>query len=467
LVISISAVSGKLFFVTSHTLLKDYHKTHTMKKTFTTLLLLLTAFLGFSQTPKIEWENTMGGGDNDYLYSIQQTSDGGYILGGNSGFGTTNDKAENSLGLSDYWVVKLDTAGKIEWENTIGGNGNDYLYSVRQTSDGGYILGGYSESNISGDKTENTQIYTDYWVVKLDPAGKIQWQNTIGGSGYEYLYSIQQTSDGGYILGGYSDSNISGDKTENRQGNGDYWVVKLDTAGNIQWQNTIGGYYDDYLYSIQQTSDGGYILGGYSNSSISADKTENMQLFNDYLVVKLDAAGKMQWQNVIGGRGNDYLRSIKQTSDGGYILGGYSDSGISGYKTEKSQGVSDYWVVKLDASGNIQWQNTIGGSGDDYLYSIQQTSDGGYILGGYSNSVISGDKTEKSPAFNNYWVVKLDVAGDIQWQKAIGGRGDDCLMSIQQTSDGGYILGGYSGSCMSKYKTENGQLIDYWVIKLK
>jgi hypothetical protein len=438
-----------------------------MKKTFATLLLLIVSLLAFSQIPKIEWENTIGGSGDDYLYSVQQTSDGGYILGGYSNFDKSGDRTENSQGNNDYWVVKLDATGKVQWDNTIGGNGDDYLYSIQQTSDGGYILGGYSNSVNSGDKTESSQILNDYWVVKLDTAGKIQWDKTIGGTANDYLYSIQQTSDGGYILGGYSESNISGNKTENMIGNGDYWVVKLDTAGNIQWDKTIGENYFDYLYCIKQTSDGGYILGGYSTSGMSRDKTQNLIGCYDYWVVKLDAAGKIQWQKTIGAKSNEFLRSIQQTSDGGYILGGYSDSPISGDKTEKSQGVSDYWVVKLDADGNIQWQKTIGGSGDDILYSIQQTIDGGYILGGYSNSTVSGDKTEKSSAFNNYWVVKLDAAGNIGWQKAIGGRGDDFLTSIKQTSDGGYILGGYSTSCMAKDKSENGALIDFWVIKLK
>jgi hypothetical protein len=449
-------------------------KLHSMRKTFTTLLLLLAAFFAFSQAPEIEWENTIGGFENDYLYSIQQTSDGGYILGGYSSFIISGDKTENSQGQNDYWVVKLNAAGKIQWQNSIGGNGDDYLRSIQQTSDGGYILGGYSGSNSSGDKTENTtqgtQTLSDYWVVKLDTAGKIQWQNTIGGGSTDELYSIQQTSDGGYILGGYSQSNISGDKTENVVGNGDYWVVKLDTAGNIQWQSTIGRNYFDYLYSIRQTSDGGYILGGYSDSFIPKDKTENMIGYYDYWVVKLDNAGKIQWENTIGGRSNDYLRSIRQTSDGGYILGGHSDSPMSGDKTENSQGIVDYWVVKLDTYGEIEWQNTIGGKGNDYLYSVEQTSDGGYILGGYSESNISGDKTVRSQGFAsyNYWVVKLNSDGKIQWQKALGGRGADYLMSIQQTSDGGYILGGYSDSVMSTDKSENGEgLIDYWVVKLK
>ncbi len=250
----------------------------------------------------------------------------------------------------------------IEWQRTIGGSGYDYLRSVQQTFDGGYILGGWSNSNISGDKTENSQGATDYWVVKTDSAGNIQWQKTIGGSGYDWLLSIQQTTDGGYILGGTSDSNTSGDKTENSKGYRDYWILKSDSAGNIQWQKTIGGSNYDELSCIKQTTDGGYILGGKSNSDMSGDKTENSNGGWDYWIVKTDSMGNIQWQNTIGGGGYDYLWYLKQTADSGYILGGMSASFISGDKTDNSKGSHDYWIIKTNVGGTIQWQKTIGGS---------------------------------------------------------------------------------------------------------
>jgi len=431
------------------------------------LILLLLFFTTTTLAQEIEWQNTIGGNYYDQLNSIQQTSDGGYILGGWSDSNISGDKTEDSQGNYDYWVVKLDAEGNIQWQNTIGGNSVDYLTSIQHTSDGGYILGGWSNSGVSGDKTENSQGANDYWVVKLDPIGYIQWQNTIGGGSYDYLTSIQQTTDGGYILGGMSQSDVSGDKTEICQGDFDYWVVKLDASGNIQWQNTIGGNSWDELESLEQTTDGGYILGGYSYSDISGDKTENCQGNHDYWVVKLDASGNIQWQNTIGGNLDDLLYSVQQTSDGGYILGGASGSGFSGDKTESSQGYFDYWVVKLYTTGNIQWQNTIGGGSLDHLNSIQQTSDGGYILGGVSISDISGDKTENSQGANDYWVVKLDASGNIQWQNIIGGNSGDYLTSIQQTTDGKYILGGYSESNISGDKTESSQgNFDYWVVKL-
>jgi len=431
------------------------------------LILLLLFFTTTTLAQEIEWQNTIGGSGVEFLNYTQQTSDGGYILGGRSNSGVSGDKTEPSKGDYDYWVVKLDATGNIQWQNTIGGDDADWLQSVQQTTDNGYILGGWSKSNISADKTENSQGASDFWVVKLDSIGNIQWQNTIGGDSTDNLYSLQQTTDGGYILGGFSISSISGDKTEYSIGGSDYWVVKLDASGNIQWQNTIGGYENDNLYSLQQTTDGGYILGGRSMSNATGDKTENSQGLDDYWVVKIDATGNIQWQNTIGGNSWDELESIEQTSDGGYILGGSSDSDNSGDKTENSQGDFDYWVVKLDATGNLQWQNTIGGDNWDKLKSIQQTTDGSYIFGGYSSSNISGDKTENSQGNYDYWVINIDSIGNILWQNTIGGLYAEALSSIKQTIDGGYIIGGQSVSPISGDKTEDSQgNNDYWVIKL-
>jgi hypothetical protein len=423
----------------------------------------------FSQ--EIEWQNTIGGSGEDRLNSIQQTTDGGYILGGWSGSSISADKTENCIGVWDYWIVKLDSLGTIQWQNTIGGSNEDELNSIQQTTDGGYILGGWSNSYLSGDKTEDSLGGFDFWIVKVDALGSIQWQNTIGGSGDDKLNSIRQTADSGYILGGYSASDISGDKTENCiGGNGypDYWIIKLDSVGAIQWQNTIGGGAYDYLESLQQTTDGGYILGGRSNSSISGDKTENCFAFSiDYWIVKVDSQGAIQWQNTIGGSRSDNLKSIQQTTDGGYIVGGFSDSYIFGDKTENNIGIEDYWIVKMDSVGIIQWQNTIGGTDWNMMYTIQQTSDRGYILGGWSDSNISGDKTENSNGFSDYWIVKTDSMGLIQWQNTIGGSNAEEMRLIEQTTDGGYILAGFSYSNISGDKTEDCLWVtDYWILKL-
>jgi hypothetical protein len=434
------------------------------------LLRLTIAFLFTTSTlfaQEIEWQNTIGGSGADLLHAIKQTSDGGYLLGGYSLSNFSGDKLENSQGIEDYWIVKIDSLGNIQWQNTIGGNDYDDLFAIDLTSDGGYILAGRSYSNISGDKSENRKGASDYWIVKIDSLGNIQWQSTIGGSAMDDLSSIEQTIDGGYILGGNSLSNISGDKTENNIGSFDYWIVKTDSLGNIQWQNTIGGFDYDLLYAIKQTSDGGYILGGESISNISGDKSENCIGGIDYWIVKTSSSGVIQWQNTIGGFGAEKLYSIEQTTDGGYILGGSSDSDVSGDKTEDSKGGSDYWIVKIDLFGNIQWQKNIGGSGADERISIKQSNDQGYIIVGNSWSDISGDKTENSKGSSDYWIAKTDSVGNIQWQNTVGGSGYEDLFSVELTSDGGYVLGGGSSSNISEDKTENANgVIDYWVIKL-
>ena len=358
-------------------------------------------------TNKIEWDKTIGGNDIDILTALQQTNDGGYILGGYSFSNISGEKTQNSKGSSDYWIVKLDSKGNIEWDKTIGGKSFDDLFALQQTRDSGYILGGFSFSNKSGSKTENSRGGTDYWVVKLDKKGNIQFDKTIGGNDDDNLSSLQQTRDGGYILGGGSFSNISGEKTENSKGGEDFWIVKLDGKGNIQFDKTIGGSATDHLNALQQTSDGGFILGGHSFSNISGNKTESNKGGADYWVVKLGVNKNIQWNKTIGGNDLDILSSLQQTFDGGYILGGRSFSNVSFDKTENSRGGDDYWIVKLSSTGTKQFDKTIGGNDFDECYSIKEIGRNHYAAGGFSLSNISGDKTSKSKGDKDYWLVDL------------------------------------------------------------
>jgi len=431
------------------------------------ILVFLTCFLNQLSAQEIEWQKTFGGSDYDQLNSMQQTADGGFICAGSSDSDISGDKTENSHGGYDFWVLKLDSSGSIQWQNTIGGNGQDFLNSIQLTNDGGYICGGYSDSNVSGDKSENSKGGTDYWIVKLDSAGNVQWDKTIGGSLWDYMYSIQQTSDGGYICGGMSESNISGDKIENSQGGQDYWVVKLDMNGDIQWQNTIGGNQDDVLMSVNETTDGGFICGGYSLSWNTGDKIETSWGQEDYWIIKLNSSGVIQWQNDIGSSGSEHFQSIWQTSDGGFICGGYSNSNIMGDKTENSHGSYDFWIIKLDSVGNIQWQNTLGGSTFEIHYNLRETLDGGYVCVGMTTSDISGEHSENIQGVRDYWVVKLDNTGAIQWQNTIGGSDIDEAMDVLPTLDGGIMVGGFSHSNASGDKFENcNGGPDFWLVKL-
>jgi hypothetical protein len=438
-----------------------------MKKILIAALLVFPVSYKAVSQVAIQWQKTYGGDNFDYTTALQQTSDHGFIVGGYSYSGISGDKTQSSRGSFDYWILKLDSAGVIQWQKDIGGNAWDELHCLQQTSDGGYILGGLSQSNISGDKTENDWGGNDIWIIKTDASGSIQWQKDIGGTNGDALTCVKQTSDGGYILGANSNSGISGNKTDSCRGGYDYWIIKLDASGTIQWQKTIGGTDNDQVTSISQTSDGGYIAGGISRSNISGEKTENSRGWDDYWIIKLDASGTIQWQKTFGGSQFEYSPVVHQTSDGGYIIGGTSFSLASGDKTSTLWGEIDYWILKTDASGSIQWQKDIGGSASDQLKHINQTSDGGFIIAGQSNSQVSGDKTENTWGSDDYWLMKTDGSGNIQWQESVGGSDQDFLVGSDQAADGGFILGGYTRSGISGDKNESCRgNYDYWLVKV-
>ncbi|PKA82564.1 putative secreted protein (Por secretion system target) [Ulvibacter sp. MAR_2010_11] len=437
-----------------------------MKTKITLLIFLIGILQAFSQDPAIVWQNTIGGSDGDFLTAFEPTADGGYILGGYSTSNISGDKTENSNGAIDIWIVKIDAAGTIQWQNTIGGSGDDFLISLEQTADGGYIVGSGSDSNISGDKTENSRGGLDYWLLKLNASGAIVWQKTYGGAQPEFDTYIVETADGGYFVGGYSDSDVSGEKTDPTNGQRDYWALKLDSTGAIVWQNGIGGNLVDRPQAAFQTIDGGYIIGGFSNSAASGDKSENSQGGNDYWVVKLDATGAIEWENTIGGNDSDVFRDMIQIADGSYLLGGYSKSNASGDKTENSQGDYDYWILKLDTGGNIVWQNTIGGSGIDYPRDIKQLSDGTIMIAGWSNSNVSGDKTEASNGGYDYWLVKLNSGGTLISQNSIGGSNDESGPYVIELPSGDFVMACSSDSNVSGDKGDASEgMDDYWVFE--
>jgi hypothetical protein len=416
-------------------------------------LLTLVSFYSYAQ-PSINWQKCLGGSLDDSGVRIQQTTDGGYILTGLTL--SNNGDVSGNHGGTDAWVVKLNSLGVIQWQKCLGGSLNDVGQYIQQTTDGGYVLFGYTQSN-NGDVSGNHGL-TDLWVVKLNGLGVIQWQKCLGGSGYEEGNSIQQTTDGGYIMSGFTQSN-NGDVSGHNGGYWDVWVVKLNSLGVIQWQKCLGGSSSERSRFIQQTTDGGYILTGNTDSN-NGDVSGNHG-GTDTWVVKLTNLGVIQWQKCLGGSISDYASSIKQTTDGGYILNSYTDSNngdVSG-----NHGGTDAWVVKLNSLGVIQWQKCLGGSLNDVGQYIQQTTDGGYIFNG---STLSNDgDVSGNQGGNDAWVVKLNSLGVIQWQKCLGGSLMDGASSIQQTTDGGYILGGLTQSNNGDVSGHNGG-VDIWVVKL-
>jgi hypothetical protein len=436
------------------------------------LALVVTPFSSFSQNaPAKAWDRIIGGVDSDLVGGLMQTPDGGYILGSYSKSGIGGDKTQAGRGMEDYWVVKVNANGIKTWDKTFGGNSWDYLSCIQPTSDGGYIMGGTSLSDANGDKTGARKGNSDIWIIKLDANGNKVWDKTIGGDLGDGIDDIQQTSDGGYILGGSSVSSISFDKSQPNRGantTDDYWIIKLDALGNKLWDKTLGGSGDDNLRSVKQTLDGGYILGGESESGISGEKTAACRGLYDYWIVKVDGSGNKQWDKTFGGNINEKFTEVQQTADGGYIVGGYSPSPISGEKSEPSLGSEDLWILKLDSFGNKVWDKTIGTSDYDWLYSLQQTQDGGYILGSRTESGISGHKTEPNRGLDgeDFWLVKLNAAGNKLWDKAFGGNYSDILINMRQTTDGGFIMAGniYYSSGGDVTGTRKGGT-DLWLVK--
>jgi len=351
-----------------------------------------------SLTLNAQWARTYGGVDFDRAFFIQQTSDGGYVAAGYTAF--------DGAGISDIWVLKLSLAGVIEWQYAYGGSGDDVAYAVQETSDEGYIIAGYTYSFGAGE--------SDYWILKLTSEGEIEWEFTYGGIGDDTAYAIQETSDGGYIVAGYT--HFFGAPTS------DTWILKLTSEGDIEWQHNYGGTGDDKAYSVQEASDGGYIVAG-STQYLGALK-------HDFWVLKLTSAGFFEWQRIYGGFGDDVAYYIQETSDEGYIVAGDSDS--FGNKE------SELWILKLTSIGGIEWESIYGGSDNDYLNCVQETSDGGYIVSGYTDSFGAGG--------SDILALKLSSTGDIEWQRTYGGSEEDVAYYIQETSDGGYVAAGYTDS---------------------
>ncbi|UCG37343.1 MAG: hypothetical protein JSV64_03465 [Candidatus Bathyarchaeota archaeon] len=369
-----------------------------------------------ADAPPTEWSKTYGGASPDKARSMIKTSDGGYALAG--------DTQSFGAGGNDFWLVKTDASGNMEWNQTYGGNRPDIAFSVVETSDGGYALAGRTRSFGA--------VMADYLLVKANGSGTQEWRRRYGGAGIDAARSVVETSDGGYTLAGFTDSFGAGDR--------DIWLVKTDASGNHQWNKTYGGSLADGAFSIVKTDDGGYALAGYTYSFGAGEE--------DVWLVKTDASGNHQWNKTYGGAGLDGAWSVVETSDGGYALAGYTESfGV---------GDRDFWLVKTDASGNHQWNKTYGGMETDPAHSLVETNvveagDGGYPLAGFTTSFGEGGQ--------DGWLIKTDTDGNMEWNQTYGGVQNDFLSSVVRTDDGGYALGGFTASSGAGNE-------DFWLIKV-
>ncbi|MFL5764139.1 MAG: T9SS type A sorting domain-containing protein [Bacteroidia bacterium] len=325
--------------------------------------------------------------------------------------------------------------GLLQWQRPTGGTGYDYARETAITPDGGIITTGYTES-ADGDVAINRG-NGDCWITRTDNSGNLQWEHTYGGSGFDYGYSVTNTTDGGYIFAGYTES-ADGDVSSNH-GAGDAWVVKIDNAGAIQWEKTFGGSATENVQCIRATSDGGYIFCGYTESN-NGDVSGYLGA-GDCWIVKIDGAGLIQWQKCMGGTAYDYAQDIKQTSDGGFVVAGGTNS--SDGNVSEQNGNGDCWLVKLDVSGNISWEKTFGGTDYDFAQAVEETTDGGFVLAGYTQS---NDIDITSQHGNgDCWVIKCNSAGSMEWQKALGSTANDYAYGIKEVS-GCYAMVGYASA---------------------
>ncbi len=452
-----------------------------MKKIFISLLLLLMELPLIAQAPLIkQWDRRYGGFGLDNFAMVEQTKDGGYILGGSSASGNTGDKSQPSWGSRDYWVVKLDSLGYKEWDKRFGGNSIDDFSALAQTHDGGFLVCGTSYSPVSGNKSQPAYGVRDFWVVKIDVDGNKLWDKKYGGDKRDYLNCLTKTTDNGFILGGTSFSDISNEVTspnwDTTFQSGDYWIVKIDSAGNKLWDKKYGGLKQDDLASIQQTTDGGFILGGKSISGMGGDKTQENRGSYDYWIVKIDSVGNKQWDKRYGTITSEEFAKIIQTKDKGYILLGGTPAGISYDKSDTSRGVYDNWIVKLDSIGDKEWDKTYGSSARDEIVNIIETKEDGYLISSDSYSPRGGEKTENNLGFQCVWLIKIDLQGNVLWDKTVQTYGENDVGYVIQTNDGSIVVADGNNSGIGGEKTQDcwdsltpypmmSYDTDYWIIK--
>lgn len=376
------------------------------------ILFLLNAHSVFPQSPDTLWTKTFGGSNIDVGYAVQETRDGGYIISGYTrSFGTASGR--------NVWLIKTDIMGNLQWQNTFGGNADDEAYAVQQTADGGYIIAGYTKSYGSG--------LMDAYLIKADSMGNFVWERMSGGAQDDEAYGVLQTGDGGFIIAGATSSFGAGSR--------DAFLIKTDANGNELWRKTFGGLSSDGARNVQKTSDGGYILTGWTFSL-------GPQAVGNAVLYKADSLGNQQWAKAYGGADVDRGLYVQQTSDGGYIFTGYTAS--------TGAGNDDAWVVKTDNLGNQVWSRTFGGTVRDYGNSIAVTPDGGCIMTGYTISFGAGG--------DDLWLIKLNSSGNEEWRKLLGGTASDVGYDIKVTRDGSYIVTGHTLSY-------GAGVHDVWLIK--
>ena len=364
-----------------------------------------------------EWRTTLGGNSDDFAHALTLTTDGGYVIAGETrSFGS---------GSRDGWMVKLDATGNQVWARKLGGQQDDVFYDIQATSDGGFILAGETRS-LKGSSPSQS----DFWLVKTNTDGQVEWQRSFGNwempdhlttvPTSDVAHSVLQTRSGGFILAG-SSTGSSGNAV---------WVIRTGPNGKLLWSRNPGVASGAVAYDVAQTPDGGFAIAGSASSGSKG---------SEGLLIKTDSEGNTEWTNSFGGQFNEEARSLVLTSDGGYAIAGFTWSSGSGQ--------SDFWLLKADSNGRRFWQRTFGGLARDAAHSLVQTIDGGFAIAGWSESFSTGER---------FWIIKTSSSGNLQWSRAYtetpsllppdtdsppaGAR------AIRQTEDLGFVVAGWSGS---------------------
>jgi hypothetical protein len=415
------------------------------------------------QAPSILWQSHIGGSDNDFPSSVIKTQDGGSIVCGTSA--SSNGAFTGGHGSYDIWLVKYDAAGAVQWTKTYGGSNDDKAHQILQLPGGDFMIS--ARSNSSDGDMNNNHGSLDIWVAHLDSSGNIIWQHNFGSSGVDYLGEMVRTADGGFIVSGYVYKN-DGDVTGLHTGGSnvydfDIWIFKIDSSGSLIWQKCFGGTGEDAVMSIIATPDGNFLIGGGTNSN-DGDVSGNHGYFDIWLA-KITATGNILWQKSFGGSGDDAISKVRATLDGDFIIAGTSQSNNG--DVGGNHGLQDAWVAKTNNTGNLIWQQSIGGTGYEYVNGLLTDFDGGYIIGGTTSSN-DGNFTGNHSGYNDVFLAKLSSIGTLQWTKLYGGSNSEYLYDLSNMNSPGYEIAAYtfSGNEGDVNGTALGN-VDYWVVALR
>ena len=413
----------------------------------------------YGQPVSIEWEYNYGGTAYDQVYDVVTTADPYYVA--ISYTESVDNDVTISNGIGDFWVTKFTKTGNLIWEKNYGGSSIDFPRSLASTFDGGFVLLGYTYSS-DIDVTANHG-GSDFWAVKIDSLGNLEWERSIGGSSAEWAFSIIQTKDSNFVFTGWS-SSLDGDIPEHL-GSTDYndlIVGKLDTLGNLLWIKVYGWFDDDEGADIIETATGDLLVCG----TTVVEGTDG----KDYYLLKLDANGNLLWEKKYGGSGYDYAKALIETPEKNIIITGECWSQDGDVEGHHGSDYSDVWTIMVDSIGDIIWQNSLGGTGADIGKDLVVSSDNSILIIGYTSSN-DGDVTghHGSIFYSDYWVVKLDKNGVLKWQKCLGGSEPEFANALIAPTDSSFVIFGGSFSDdfdVSEHFYGDTEAADVWIVKI-